>query len=177
MKTQCCNSYYVKDFNNNLYCSYCLKHNPKPIKGKNWTLIIFLSLTMLGIYSFVKAPDLNKLIKFTALQTDSCSIISDSALIRELYNDDCILISVGVAQAKLESGTAYNSNIAIQNHNIYGIKFHKCKYVKGTNLGHAVFKDWKDCCKCYCKIQNLYLNKIDKYYASDQNYINTIKQM
>tara|TARA_R110000868_G_scaffold22009_1_gene90803 strand:+ start:618 stop:1151 length:534 start_codon:yes stop_codon:yes gene_type:complete len=177
MKTTCHNSEIIKDKYNNTYCSYCLKHNPKPVKGKNWTLIAIFFLGMLGIYGFCKAPSLNKLIKFTALEIDSCSILSDSALIRELYEDDCVLIAVAVAQAKIESGSSYNSNIAIQNHNLFGIKAHKCKYVKSSNLGHAVFKDWKDCCKCYCKIQNLYLNKIDKHYAMDKNYITTIKSM
>lgn len=177
MITTCHNSEIIKDKYNNTYCSYCLKHSPKPIKGKNWTLISIFLLIMLGIYSFCYAPNIKNFIHFNTITQDSCSILSDSALIKELYQDGCILIPIAVAQAKLESGINYNSNIAQQNSNIFGIKWHKCKYVQYSNLGHAVFKNWKDCCKCYVHIQNRYLNKIDKHYAMDSSYITIIKQM
>ena len=86
------------------------------------------------------------------------------------------MASVAVAQARIESGN-YTSDIAIHNKNLFGIKFHTCKYVTGERKGHATFATFKDNIACYCNIQKLYLNKINKAYAQDTLYCKKIKEM
>jgi len=76
--------------------------------------------------------------------------------------------------AVLETGN-YVSKVCLSNKNLFGIKFHKCKYVLGQNLNHASYKSYKDNIKCYIHIQNRYLRNIDGKYAEAGNYISVLK--
>ncbi len=102
--------------------------------------------------------------------------LTDSALLEELVKHKCILPSVAVAQAKIESGH-YKSTVCKQNKNLFGIKWHKCKYVLGENLNHASYKSYKDNIKCYIHIQNRYLRNIDGRYAMAKGYVGLLKSM
>ena len=56
MKTQCHSSKIIKDNLGNKYCEYCLKHNPKPIKGKEWTIYLLFIFVLLGIFGYTQDP-------------------------------------------------------------------------------------------------------------------------
>lgn len=100
--------------------------------------------------------------------------LSDTAIAKELVKHECVLPAIAVVQAKIETGN-YTSKVCLANKNLFGIKFHRCKYVLGTNLNHASYKSYKDNIKCYIHIQNRYLRNIDGVYAESKDYITVIK--
>lgn len=100
--------------------------------------------------------------------------LTDSALTVELIKEGSVLPSVALAQAKIESGH-YTSKVCKENKNLFGIKYHKCPFVVGQNLNHAVYKTYRDNIKCYTHIQNHYLGKIDGHYAESKEYVEKIK--
>ena len=102
--------------------------------------------------------------------------LSDTGIARELVKHECVLPAVAIAQARIETGN-YTSKVCLANKNLFGIKFHKCKYVLGTNLNHASYKSYRDNIKCYIHIQNRYLRNIDGKYAEAKNYISVIKSV
>jgi hypothetical protein len=170
MKTQCCNSYYIKDSQNNLYCSYCLKHNPKPVKGKNWTLIAIFFLLMLGIYSFCKAPDISNFIHFNTFIQDSCDIdLNDSCIIRELIAQDFQFPSVALAKIKMESGAKYNSRVCLEQHNLFGYGWNGKTY--------HTYKTYRESIKAYKKWETRYLKEHSKRYAENKQYSTILSQI
>lgn len=102
--------------------------------------------------------------------------LNDSSILSELVKNKCVLPSVAVAQARIESAN-YKSSICRENKNIFGIKWHKCNYVLGENRNHASYKSYKDNIKCYIHIQNRYLRNIDGKYAEASGYVNLVKSM
>lgn len=100
--------------------------------------------------------------------------LNDSAILKELVNQECILPPMAVAQARIETGN-YGSRVCLSNKNLFGIKYHRCKYVLGELNNHASYKSYKDNIKCYIHIQNRYLRNIDGKYAEAGNYISTLK--
>jgi len=156
------------------WCSNCLEMK---IYRRRWTylsygigIILFFSLIFrwhtAGIYKPVQVYQLPK----------SEVPLTDSAIAAVLVQNDCVLPSIAIAQARIETGN-YTSKVCIENKNLFGIKKHPCKYVVGELNDHAVFKSYEDCIKCYCEIQRRYLKSIDGKYAEDGNYISVIKQM
>jgi uncharacterized FlgJ-related protein len=99
---------------------------------------------------------------------------TDSAITAELVKSGCILTNVAVTQSRIETGN-YTSTVCLENKNLFGIKYHKCEYVSGERNGHATFKSYKNCIKCYCRIQNYYLKSINGHYAEAKNYVSVIK--
>jgi uncharacterized FlgJ-related protein len=102
--------------------------------------------------------------------------LNDSAILKELVKHKCVLPSVAIAQAKIESSN-YKSDICKENKNLFGIKYHKCDYVLGENRNHASYKSYKDNIKCYIHIQNRYLRNIDGKYAEAGGYVSMVKSM
>ena len=156
------------------WCSNCLEMK---IYRRRWTylsygigIILFFSLIFrwhtAGIYKPVQVYEIPK----------SEVPLTDSAIAVTLVQNDCVLPSIAIAQARIETGN-YTSKVCIENKNLFGIKKHPCKYVAGELNDHAVFKSYEDCIKCYCEIQRRYLKSIDGKYAEAGNYISVIKQM
>jgi hypothetical protein len=138
------------------------------------TINILLSVSL---YTEVTKPTVVKYqyIRDTIHKSVGDISLTDSAITRELTLNKCVLVSVAVAQAKIESAH-YTSPVCKQNNNLFGIKYHKCKYVKGENLDHAVYDSYRDNIKCYSHIQKHYLKNIDGRYASAGGYVELIKQ-
>lgn len=101
--------------------------------------------------------------------------LDDTSVFQELYHHGCVLPALGVAQAKLESGN-YSSAVAIENKNLFGIRFHRCEHVKGENRGFASYDSYRDNILCYIHVQNNYLKNIDGVYA-EPGYSEFIKQV
>jgi uncharacterized FlgJ-related protein len=102
--------------------------------------------------------------------------LNDSSLVRELVKNDVMQVNVALAQAKLETGY-YKSKVCKENKNLFGIKYHKCKYVVGDKNNHASYKTYRDNIKCYAHVQKRYLKNIDGKYAEAPDYIATLKKM
>jgi hypothetical protein len=102
--------------------------------------------------------------------------LNDSSITEELIKNKCILPSVAVAQAKVESAN-YKSPVCKENKNLFGIKWHKCDYVLGEHRNHASYKSYKDNIKCYVHIQNKYLRNINGRYAEATGYVDLLKSM
>lgn len=100
--------------------------------------------------------------------------LTDSGLTVELVKYGCILPGVAVAQARIESSIG-KSNIGVQAKNMFGITYHKCKYVDSKHGVYAKYKSYRDNVRCYVDIQNRYLRKIDGVYASDPNYLSALR--
>lgn len=102
--------------------------------------------------------------------------LNDSTLVKELVENDVMQVNVALAQAKLETGY-YTSKVCKENKNLFGIKFHKCKYVRGSLNNHATYNTYKENIKCYAHIQKRYLKNIDGKYAEATDYISTLKKI
>jgi len=179
MKTACHNSTIIKDNLGNKYCEYCLKHNPKPIKAKEWTLYIIFVLLLLGIYSFSEAPNIKNVLKFSKI-TDTCDIqLSDSSIFDEMLKQDVLFPEYALKSAIYETGH-FTSNICVSGNNILGITYVKSKYqigyIKGTEgLLFGKYASIKDCIKHYKQIQLNYSKNIDNKYSDNKNYTKTLK--
>ena len=102
--------------------------------------------------------------------------LNDSSLTEALHAHGCVMPAVAVAQARLESAH-YTSAVAIENKNLFGIKFHRCKHVKGESRGFASYDSYRDNILCYIHVQNSYLKNIDGVYAEPgySDFIKAIK--
>lgn len=100
--------------------------------------------------------------------------LTDSGLTAELIKHGCVLPAVAVAQAKIESNIG-KSNVGIHAKNMFGLTYHKCKYVDGKHGVYAKYKSYRDNVRCYVDIQNKYLRKIDGVYAEDPNYLSALR--
>lgn len=102
--------------------------------------------------------------------------LTDSAVLKELVKNKCVLPNVALAQFKIES-SHFKSRICLENKNLAGIRTSKSKYVVGKKYDHCVYKTYRDCIKDYVLIQNRYLKKIDGNYAEASGYVDLIKRM
>src|SRR4051812_15229343 len=176
MKSTCHNSSIVH-YKNGYYCPVCFTEQFKT-RHKRGLPSIGLTIIFILMVSLVKAPSLNWNTGTYGFYGPVIGDIvpTDSSVLEELIKNKCVLASVAVAQARIESAN-YTSGIAVNNKNLFGIKVHTCPYVTGERSGHATFASYKDNIACYCKIQHRYLAKIDKSYAADTLYCKLIKQM
>ena len=154
-----------------------LKLKQVPDLGRITKASLLLNLLLIGtlIVLLAKDPIIRRIHTHTR---DTITIgdisLSDSAILKELVQQDCVLPPMAVAQARIETGN-YVSKVCLRNKNLFGIKYHKCEYVLGENLNHASYKSFKDNIKCYIHIQNRYLRNIDGRYAEAGNYISVLK--
>lgn len=102
--------------------------------------------------------------------------LSESAIVKCLHENGCVLPNVAVAQARLESNLG-QSNVGKNAKNMFGIVHHKCKYVAGKYGAYAKYETYEDNIRCYVHIQDHYLKNINGVYASDPNYISKIEKM
>jgi hypothetical protein len=102
--------------------------------------------------------------------------LSETAIVKCLHENGCVLPNVAVAQARLESNLG-QSNVGKNAKNMFGIVHHKCKYVAGKYGVYAKYETYEDNIRCYVHIQDHYLKNINGVYASDPNYISKIKKM
>ena len=162
--------------------TYKLGKNLELIKTKTFKgAFIFslsLNLILLGYISYLYQLDpvvktVRTLVPYDRTQPDDIEL-SDSAILKELILEGSVLPSVALAQAKIESAH-YKSKVCKENKNLFGIKYHKCAFVKGQNLNHATYETYKDNIKCYIHIQTHYLGKIDGHYAEAGDYTEKIK--
>src|SRR2546425_704239 len=117
MKSTCHNK-AVKHYNNGFYCPVCFKEQFKTRKG---TWILYLGLTTLLVIAInpVKAPSINRTIETWDFNSYSPEDITptDNSVLEELVKNKCVLASVAVAQARIESAN-YTSDIALNNKNL-----------------------------------------------------------
>lgn len=140
-----------------------------------WLNIIFLGCL---VYSMLLGPTIREVIKYVPFHSINEKDIqpNDSTVLAELMKEGCILPTIAVAQAKIESGN-YKSEVCVKNKNMFGIKYHKCQFVSGQNLNHATYNSFRDNIKCYIHVQNRYLTNIDGVYAESPVYIQTLKSL
>lgn len=147
--------------------------------GKVARLSLLLNLALIIIIAVLINQDPIKQVIHTHSR-DTITVgdvsLNDSSILKELVKHKCVLPSIAVAQAKIESSN-YKSNICKENKNLFGIKYHKCDYVLGENRNHASYKSYKDNIKCYIHIQNRYLRNIDGKYAEAGGYVSMVKSM
>ena len=152
---------------------------PIPNLDKYYKVSIWINIILLVIVIVLLAKPDSILIKHKHTR-DTIRVgdvnLSDTGIARELVKYECVLPAVAIAQARIETGN-YTSKVCLANKNLFGIKFHKCEYVLGTNLNHASYKSYRDNIKCYIHIQNRYLRNIDGKYAEAKNYISVIKSV
>lgn len=151
-------------------------------KAKSYKKLLIASLSLNVILLFTSMLDLST--EIVSVVKDTVTIektvedmkLTDSGLTAELVKYGCVLPAVAVAQAKIESKIG-KSNVGIQAKNMFGITFHKCKYVDGKHGVYAKYKTYRDNVRCYIDIQDRYLRKIDGVYASSPSYIKDLKSV
>jgi uncharacterized FlgJ-related protein len=154
-----------------------LKKAPWYYKLHKLSLVLNLGLILVVIYISCTPVIVTKyLTKYDTITVSEDIKLNDSSLVKELVKNDVMQVNVALAQAKLETGY-YKSKVCKENKNLFGIKYHKCKYVAGDKNNHASYKTYKDNIKCYAHVQKRYLSNIDGKYASAPDYIATLKKM
>jgi uncharacterized FlgJ-related protein len=152
-----------------------LKKVPNLGRVTKTSLLLNIALLIIIIVLVTKDPIIRKIHTHTR---DTVTVgdvaLTDSAILKELVNQDCVLPPMAVAQARIETGN-YVSKVCLSNKNLFGIKYHKCQYVLGELNNHASYKSYKDNIKCYIHIQNRYLRNIDGRYAEAGNYVSVLK--
>jgi uncharacterized FlgJ-related protein len=152
-----------------------------PLKTKRISILgtLLLMIISVGIYGFVSPnnPIVKTIYKFktTESKTTDVKLNADSITIA-LRKHGCVLPNVAVAQAKLESNLG-KSQVGKNAKNLFGITYHKCKYVTGKYGVYAKYDTYEDNIKCYIHIQDHYLTNIDGRYASDSEYTDKLKQI
>jgi uncharacterized FlgJ-related protein len=152
-----------------------------PLKTKRISILgtLLLMIISVGIYGFISPnnPIVKTIYKFktTESKTTDVKLNADSITIA-LRKHGCVLPNVAVAQAKLESNLG-KSQVGKNAKNLFGITYHKCKYVTGKYGVYAKYDTYEDNIKCYIHIQDHYLTNIDGRYASDSEYTNKLKQI
>jgi hypothetical protein len=146
-------------------------------KLKASLIVNFILFSLILLLAVLLAVKPNIIIKSKVIR-DTIKIgdvkLTDSAIAAELTQQGCVLANVAVTQAKIETGN-YRSAICRDNKNLFGITYHKCKYVVDKKHNHASYNSYKDNIKCYIHVQNAYLRNIDGRYAEAPDYIATIK--
>lgn len=171
MKSTCHNSQIIKDNLGNKYCEYCLKHNPKPIKGKEWTIYLLFIFILLGIFGYTQAPKSYKPLIFNTIVKDTSDLdLNDSCIRKELIALNCYFPDVAIKQLYAECGQNINSDLVYTNKNLFGLKC-SCKYSQGIKNGHSYYKSYRDCLKCYVLFTNRYWEKYCENYAEDSLYL------
>lgn len=166
-----CHKYYKMDEEFNLKA---IGNLPRRLK---YSLALNVILALIVIFLLLKEPVTHRIYRHTRDTITLGDIsLTDSSILCELMVNNCVLPSVAVAQARLESAN-YQSKVCKENKNLFGIKWHKCDYVAGEHLNHASYKSYKDNIKCYIHIQNRYLRNIDGRYATAGDYVQIIKGM
>lgn len=143
-----------------------------PTKSYKNAFIISFTINIILLFTSM----VNLTTEIISVVTDTVTIertiedikLNDSGLTAELVKYNCVLPAVAVAQAKIESNIG-KSNVGVQAKNMFGLTYHKCKYVDGKHGVYAKYKSYRDNVRCYIDIQNKYLRKIDGVYAEDPN--------
>lgn len=149
-----------------------------PVKSYKNAFIVSLSINVILLFTSM----VNLTTEIISVVKDTVTIertiedikLTDSGLTAELVKHGCVLPAVAVAQAKIESNIG-KSNVGIQAKNMFGLTYHKCKYVDGKHGVYAKYKSYRDNVRCYIDIQNKYLRKIDGVYASDPSYLSSLR--
>ena len=149
-----------------------------PVKSYKNAFIVSLSINVILLFTSM----LNLTTEIISVVKDTVTIektiedmkLTDSGLTAELVKHGCVLPAVAVAQAKIESNIG-KSNVGVQAKNMFGLTYHKCKYVDGKHGVYAKYKSYRDNVRCYIDIQNKYLRKIDGVYAEDPNYLRALR--
>ena len=149
-----------------------------PVKSYKNAFIVSLTINVILLFTSM----LNLTTEIISVVKDTVTIertiedmkLTDSGLTAELVKQGCVLPAVAVAQAKIESNIG-KSNVGIQAKNMFGLTYHKCKYVDGKHGVYAKYKSYRDNVRCYIDIQNKYLRKIDGVYAEDPNYLRALR--
>lgn len=149
-----------------------------PVKSYKNAFIVSLSINVILLFTSM----VNLTTEIISVVKDTVTIertiedikLTDSGLTAELVKYGCVLPAVAVAQAKIESNIG-KSNVGIQAKNMFGLTYHKCKYVDGKHGVYAKYKSYRDNVRCYIDIQNKYLRKIDGVYAEDPNYLRALR--
>jgi len=149
-----------------------------PVKSYKNAFIVSLAINVILLFTSM----LNLTTEIISVVKDTVTIertiedmkLTDSGLTAELVKQGCVLPAVAVAQAKIESNIG-KSNVGVQAKNMFGLTYHKCKYVDGKHGVYAKYKSYRDNVRCYIDIQNKYLRKIDGVYAEDPNYLRALR--
>ena len=149
-----------------------------PVKSYKNAFIVSLTINVILLFTSM----LNLTTEIISVVKDTVTIertiedmkLTDSGLTAELVKQGCVLPAVAVAQAKIESNIG-KSNVGIKAKNMFGLTYHKCKYVDGKHGVYAKYKSYRDNVRCYIDIQNKYLRKIDGVYAEDPNYLRALR--
>lgn len=161
--SKCCHK-RLKKYNDETYCTECLQpseHSSTLVIG---VIGLIFGLFFLVYYELPNHKDSRKL-KVVAVSKDIT--LSDTSITRELINLGCILPNVALAQIKVESAH-YKSNLTFSHKNICGI-------MRGDK--YKSYDTYRDCLKDYIRIQNMYLEQIDRKYATDTNYVKLINKI
>jgi hypothetical protein len=149
-----------------------------PVKSYKNAFIVSLAINVILLFTSM----LNLTTEIISVVKDTVTIertiedmkLTDSGLTAELVKHGCVLPAVAVAQAKIESNIG-KSNVGVQAKNMFGLTYHKCKYVDGKHGVYSKYKTYRDNVRCYIDIQDRYLRKIDGKYASDPSYLSALR--
>lgn len=152
-----------------------IKRLPIPWK---WSLLVCALLIYGGVITqkYMNAEPVIEYVYKEEPLVNEPKVMNDTVLLEKLHEYGCVLENVAVAQARLESNIG-QSNVGRNAKNMFGITYHKCKYVSGKYGVYAKYRTYDDNIKCYIHIQDHYLKKIDGHYAEAKDYIKTLRKL
>lgn len=171
-KSKCCNTKAIKQDVGNYFCSNCTSIcKTRKTYSKTVFLLIFSALFCVSLQSFAPNSKIGYTTEFTVNKNKF--ELTDSGILKELIKNNSYFPEVSLRQAKQECGVNFNSRIAGENKNLFGMKCN-CKLSKGFKNGHSSYKSYEDCIKCHVQFSNRYWDKYFKNYAEDSLYIQKI---
>lgn len=174
MKTsKCCNTKVIKQNAGNYFCSHCISICDVKCNIKLLHILFTLFIGLITISCYAPKDGSKKYFKLPYIDTckENKDIqLIDSCIYDELIVQNCYFPDVAMKQLHQECGENINSDLAIKNHNLFGLKC-SCKYSQGIRGNHTYYKSYKDCIKCYVNFTNRYWERYCKNYAEDRNYL------
>jgi len=151
------------------------------------TFSIFLLVLFLGV---AKTPRETKYITDTekVILIEEYNIFTEEILIEEINKLNFKFPYIVLAQSILETGH-FESKIFKENHNLFGMKEARVRLnlAKGTQYGHAYYKNWKESLTDYalwystyaykCKNEKQLYKLLNKQYAEASYYPQALKRI
>lgn len=178
--SKCCSAIAHKQEAGNYFCNHCISICETKNKTIIPVLLFLIGMLTVSLTTFAPPVVFKAVSRMDAVHQDTLVDTdierSDSAILKELIKQGAYFPDVAIKQMHQECGAKINSDFALVNKNLFGIKC-SCKYTNGSRHGHSAYKTYKDCIKCYVNFTNRYWVKYCKNYAEDSTYLTRLQNL
>lgn len=156
------------------------EHRYKRMNG--WLLVVILFFSTITFFLGWNASNKNQIEKIKKYEEEEKLVIIKNG---DKFSEDKLILFISelnfkwpeiiYAQARLESGEKFDSEINIQNNNYFGMKKANVRIniQSGENLGHSTYSNWRTSVIDYALFSATYLSDFDtksEYYQYIENH-------